>query len=393
MINYTRQTINNRQVLIPNEKSKKHLKEIKREIEGKYGIQHISRNDIIEQIIAFFLTRKNGDGYDYTSYERIDCVIYRTDIQKFFSSINTHKLYKKISSSNILSQTTVDLIKYINFSKKIKGIPLGFPPANALANIYLEDFEKNVKLLLQPNLYYRFVDDMIIIKYIKKDTKTDVYQMNNVMIKELEKLYLKLNDSKTETIILNFSKKFSDNPPSFKYLGYKFIFNNQLLITVEESKIKKINYNLKHLFYCYRCSDRDEKNFWVLYYRLKNLLYGVTTIDKNGNKRRFGLAYNYKRINDEICLFNILLNCEKEIRRCPISKRQKYILFSLLSVLENGVKVKYNKENSLNFLRNRFDYTRLSLRQKSQIAQRLDISSTQEINSSKIFYHLQFTSN
>src|SRR5699024_5626253 len=145
------------------------------------------RDDIIDQIIAFFLEKKYILGSTENNYENIDCVIFRTDISTFFISVSTQKLYKKLSSSNILSKDAMDFIRFINFSRGFNGLPLGLSPSNALASIYLEDFENNIRLCLQPNLYNRFVDDIIVIKYINKEDNEDPYNIETLFRNELKK--------------------------------------------------------------------------------------------------------------------------------------------------------------------------------------------------------------
>lgn len=68
--------------------------------------------------------------------------IINIDIADFFSSINTHRLYRRILRSGIIKDTSLRKIKQIVFSSKIKGIPQGVSFSSALAEIYLEDFDK-----------------------------------------------------------------------------------------------------------------------------------------------------------------------------------------------------------------------------------------------------------
>ena len=136
--------------------------------------------------------------------------VWRSDISKFFDSVNQEILlkiiYRKISDEN-----TRKLIKEIidsyqtNSEAQIerererereskcaspKGIPIGNLTSQIFANIYLNEFDRFAKHVLKPQAYLRYGDDFIFIE-LNRDVLTS---KRETAIKFLsEKLKLEIN--------------------------------------------------------------------------------------------------------------------------------------------------------------------------------------------------------
>ncbi|HDM9218602.1 TPA: RNA-directed DNA polymerase, partial [Listeria innocua] len=151
----------NRTLFNPDVNQRKEYYKIKKEIERKYSISLPSRDFIIKQLIS---TLTHGDLKTLNVLD-IDLIIIRSDIKNFYPSINKHLLYKKLKKANILSQHSFDILKPMFFSSSIKGVPLGLSFSSHLAEIYLEQFDQDINFGFMPSFYYRYVDDIIIIKY------------------------------------------------------------------------------------------------------------------------------------------------------------------------------------------------------------------------------------
>lgn len=382
---YKKIKVGKRLFFIPNENEIKTHLNMKKEIDLKYGLEISSRDDIIKQLIAFLT---DGDLKNYKR-EPIDLFIIRTDIKNFFPSIDNHKLYKKLIKSNILHTNTINKLKPIFFSKNISGIPLGLPISNSLAEIYLEDFKELIINNLNPDFYARYVDDIIIIKYIPQDS--NFMDLKKEFTLKLDKVFernnVQKNQKKTTFKIVSHNNFSSDI--IFSFLGYEFVLQEkELKVSISDNKLKKIETTLKDHFYNFRNSNKSEKEFWKLYYKLINSLYGITTDDRNKIKRRFGLGYNYKFINDGTKIYKIIKLCQEEIFKLNLKSYKKHTLLSILTVKSsNNEKIK-DEADSLKFLKNRFDYTKISFNQKLLFSRRLYINKNQKINSSKIFYNI-----
>ncbi|MBE9887356.1 RNA-directed DNA polymerase [Enterococcus durans] len=361
--------INNGQRIFynPTKNEKKIFFDIKIEIEKKYGIRLASREQIIKQLIE---TLTHGDHERYF-LPKIDLRIIRSDIKNFFPSVNKHSLYKKISQGNLLSLSTVDILKPMFFSNAVSGIPLGLPFSNALSEVYLENFDQDIRTAFNPIFYFRYVDDIIIINY--NNSRIDLNNDLNILRKVFKSHSLLLNETKTEFSVFENNKKIN-----FDYLGYHFTSDkNKLSISISESKFKKIADNIKRDFYNYKRSSRSKKQFWILYYKVMNRIYGVTSIDKYERKMQFGLGFTYRFINDDTKMLELLNIVKGLIFSCKFSSYQCSTLLSLIS---------YEK-TPLELLSKRYDYTRLTQNQFKVIKNRLNLNTASN-NISRIFFSI-----
>lgn len=346
---------------------------IKNELEYKYGIVPANRDMIIKQLIS---TLTHGDYINY-NMESIDMFIIRTDISNFYPSINKHYLYKKIRNPNLISDHTLNVLKPIFFSPTVSGIPLGLPFSSVLAEIYLEKFDSDINLKFNPTFYFRYVDDIVILNYhpIEQiNLNTAKEKLNTIFYDN----YLKMNLSKTSFHHYLPSSKNNYDELSFDYLGYNFkTLNKKLIISISKNKLLKLLNKIKNYFYIFKRSNQSEKQFWILYYRLMNTLYGVKSKDENNKNMYFGLGYSYKFINDTEQLFFLISEVKGLIHSCRLNSKRTSALLYLIST----------NESVLDITSKRFDYTRLTTNQIKKIKSRLQIpSSSNDI--SKIFYYL-----
>lgn len=357
------------------------LNDINKELINKYGIDIANRNSIIRSLVQFL---SQGDILKNEKLEAVTQPYYiiRTDIAKFFPSINKHKLYKKIIKSSILNDYSIEVIKSFIFNTNVKGIPLGTPFSNTLAELYLEEFDRNIQILFKPLFYVRYVDDILIIKHIedssvsRDDIKNSVQNSDYEIL--LDKLNLKLNNEKTEILV----RRNRQEPIKFDYLGYEFKISNSLLtIDISEKKFKKKILNkVIRSFKKYLSSSKDTTEYWILYYRLKNIIYGVTTSGKN-NHIKFGIGYSYKFINTDKSLKILLKTFHYFVYRITpnLSRTQRGKLLSLITIEDNGSYVILNDKNESNLiiklLNKRVNYTKMSNRTLENICIRIGCSN------------------
>lgn len=344
----------------PNEHEKSIYTQIKKELENKYSIEYNNRNMIIKQLIA---TLTHGN-YKDLKIPKINLLIIRTDIKDFFPSINKHLLFQKLMNSNILSNNTLNILKEMLFSPRVTGIPLGLPFSNALSEIYLESFDVDIYQNFNPNFYFRYVDDIVIINY-----DTLIGEKRDDAHKTLEDIFLsnklKLNTEKTFIDKYNPNNEYL-NTLNFNYLGYNFkIFQGILHLKIADEKYKKVIDKIEFYFKLYKKSSHSNKDFWLLYYRLLNILYGITSLDKHKRKMRFGLGYNYKFVNDKNQIYNLIAKIKTLSHTSNLHTQEKSIIFYLI----------HTKNDSIELLQKRFDYTKITFNQLDKIAKRLQISA------------------
>lgn len=360
----------------------KHQKEIdskiNKEIKKKYNIQTNNRKYIIDALL------KSIQGTNEKLLDATAFTIVKFDIEKFFDSVNTHLLYKRINRSNMLEDRSLTKIKEIVFSPSIKGLPQGVSFSSALADIYLEDFDRIIPNVL-PNvlLYERFVDDVIIVLY--GDHKSSEDKIRGTISELLSKNNLRIKSSKTEISLVRKSlsckgkdkcQKCKVNQKceintfdfNFSYLGYIFSHDEtngeKIRIGVHSNKVEKCLGKIRSFFSAYYYSNHTSKDFYKLFYSLRNLLWRVQTKKYETNSNlNFGFIYNYTRINSYESLLEINGELSKQIKRCKYLNDLNREQLGTLYIYPNNLKKYY------------FNYNKASRKQLIEICNNLSLNN------------------
>lgn len=91
--------------------------------------------------------------------------VWRSDIQKFFDSVN-HNILLDILSKKVHDPVAFTLISKIirSFSKTSgTGMPIGNLTSQIFANIYFHEFDRFIKHTLKPEAYLRYGDDFVLL--------------------------------------------------------------------------------------------------------------------------------------------------------------------------------------------------------------------------------------
>nr|WP_054549496.1 RNA-directed DNA polymerase [Lysinibacillus sphaericus] len=341
------------------------FEEITREIQNKFKIRMPNRDLIVKSLISFLV---HGDYKDF-KIPKINLILFRSDIKNFYPSIDKHILYKKLNSSNILSYETMLLLKKIIFNNRISGVPLGLSFSNHLAELFLENFDNDVHVNIEPVVYFRYIDDLIYIKYcdfIDENQRYEHFKENErELMTLLSKYNLTLNQSKTISSFYIYNDKMLNKNSNldFIYLGYHFqTIDESLKIKISDKKLKKYSNRLNGYFYEFRKGKRRDIDFWRLYYKLLNGLFGITIIDKKHRKMKSGMAYHYRYVNDYSNLDGFINHFKKTIFSLKLNAKYTAIL---LNIFSDG--------RGKNFMRKRYDYLKLTNNQMNTIRNRLHI--------------------
>ena len=366
------------------------------EIINKFNLSVPNRNAIIKSLIQFL-----SQGSIYCNQSDLTATpqkfyIIKSDIKNFFPSINKHKLYKKLVKSSLLNDYSIDIIKKFIFNSSISGIPLGMPFSNALSEVYLEDFDDAIRREFAPIFYVRYVDDILMIKSYSKSMTIDEDSEKNLLFSLLDQIDLSANESKTDI----YEHTPSVNTLNFEYLGYSFnISDKKLHIDISKKKYdKKVLNRLTRYFKYYKSSSHTDEDFWILYYRLKNLIYGVTSSGEKGigYKLKFGIGFNYKFINSDHRLKDLLkaFHYFRTKYSNYFTSEQTARLFGLITVDSrvNG-RIILNQFSDTNdillLLKKRITYTKYSTIKLEEIAQQIGCPSIVRSNDSLYRYNLQ----
>lgn len=394
---FTKSNIGERQVYkLKNQNLRLELKELNTEIINKFNLVLPNRNAIIRSLIQFL-----SQGSIYCNQADLDATgqkfyVIKADIANFFPSINKHRLYKKIVKASLLKDNSLEIIKSFLFKKYISGVPLGMPFSSALSEVYLEDFDDAIRREFSPIFYVRYVDDILIIKSYPKNDDVDKQNELNLLFHLLKEIGLSANESKTKI----YEYKSSQDMLSFEYLGYNFsITEKKVHIDISKKKYnKKILNKLTRYFKYYNSSRRTDEDFFILYYRLKNLIYGITSSGEKGidNKLKFGIGFSYKFINSDICLKELLKTFHYFRKKYSnqFTSEQNALLFSLISVDSSSKgRIVLNQSSDTNdvllLLKKRMTYTKCSIIKLEEIARNIGCPQIIKTNDDLYRYNLQ----
>lgn len=310
-----------RRVSIPTVRDRIVIEYLKDTLKNKYKVNYYNRDSLINSIIRKLQTR--------TPY-----FIVRLDIKSFFSSIPQHKLLQKIKRSSLLSFEEYELTKKILKLAGKNGIPQGLAVSNIFSEIYLENFDIEMKRIHpRINYYCRFVDDIFLLINGSMNKNEESILKSNIEI-IFKKNHLCINNEKESYI--NFSI-LSQNQTPFEYLGYRFEVQNKILkLDIVQSKIRKL---LDRIDLCFN-DFANTKNINLLIERLKYITSRkrsekyIFFISKNlslishSKKFYFGYLETYKELNSDNKIWTEL---DKYIKRkLLLFKRNGFIHNSLI---------------------------------------------------------------
>lgn len=285
--------------------------------------------DILCQIFPECVPRKLANTYIYEVKDFVsnrppeEVGVLRADLENFYGSIDREKLFNKlrakIKSLKILTlikkaiETPVvsktyhrkDLKKFIEESPN-KGVPQGLSISNILASIYLHEFDNDMQDNSYIDVYYRYVDDILI--FTKKE-KID--EIEDLFKEKIKLLNLKLNTDKTYKI---------GGEKEFEYLGYRFELPK---VTIKSSTIEKFIHSVVAKFSNYIHNNKKKLK------KLKKAKYNVEdlknafVLDLNekitgavSEKKKYGWIFYFNAINELSVLYmidNIIANLFKRL--------------------------------------------------------------------------------
>lgn len=189
-----------------------------------------------------------NDGYVY---------VVDMDLEKFFDTVCQSKLIEVLSRT-IKDGRVISLIhKYLNagvisrgrFEKTEVGMPQGGPLSPLLSNIMLNELDK--ELTHRGHRFVRYADDCMIFCKSKKSAERT---LNNIVPYIEEKLFLKIN--RTKTCVAHVSR--------VKYLGYSFYrYKGKCRFRVHPKSVTKMKNKIREL--------TDRHNGWGNEYRALKL--------------------------------------------------------------------------------------------------------------------------
>lgn len=240
---------------------------------------------------------------------KVPCDVARFDIQSFYEKIDHRKLLKLLDSNFEVDENIKHLVRkmlseYLVLSGSTMeiGIPRGVALSSALAAIFLENLDSKFRAKFQPDHYFRFVDDFLVIKYC---TKTNGDLTKSKIEDFLQSLNLSLNNSKTS---INYHMQPNQDSYSFNFIGYKFLinqhasvnsaFNSQTVqIDISDQKYRRYKKRIDKSFEIFIRQQGLGRSQKELFHRI---LFLTSNSKLNSYKRKkvFGAYFNNHHITN-----------------------------------------------------------------------------------------------
>ncbi len=195
------------------------------------------------------------------------------DLEKFFDTVCQDKLIE-ILGRNIKDGRVISLIhRYLNagaiqhglFEKSEEGVPQGGPLSPLLANVMLNELDKELER--RGHKFVRYADDCMIFCRSKRGAERTLASITRYTE---GKLFLKVNREKTT--VAHVSK--------VKYLGYGFYrYKGECHLNVHPKSIVKMKRSLRELTRRNRAMSNEERptrinmfiRGWVQYFKLADM--------------------------------------------------------------------------------------------------------------------------
>ncbi|MCU0350210.1 MAG: RNA-directed DNA polymerase [Flavobacterium sp.] len=335
--------------------------------------------------------------------------VIKTDINKFYESIDRERMISKFQDDSMLSYQSRFLLKKVFENSKLTGktgVPRGMNISATMSELYMRKFDRWVRTYDSVYFYARFVDDIIIFSNSIKDSLNLIADLNP-QLKVLAE-GLSINQDKTELFdgmsleklnITNGNRIYKSLRHKLDYLGYSFskdiipkkivlkkfqnidklrytleekysvIENNpvsvifldaiqpekhsSLIVSIADKKVKKIKTRIIKALLDFS----KNKNFDLLEKRIQ-FLTGNYSVRKSedGNSLRAGIYYNYLQVTNH----SVFIELNELLRKSIFSKTPSFGAKISLSKVQ---KIKLSKycfkagfENKVHF---EFSYTEM----------------------------------
>lgn len=273
-------------------------KQISRNLSKLYKVKQSNRNQIASQLANILM-----DKFPYH--------FIRTDISRFYESINHTALVQKLRDDQLLSQTALRLTRNMleKFSRLTGtpgvGLPRGIGLSAYLAELYMRDFDEAVRGIQDVVYYARYVDDIVIVFAPTPMSKPKEYMLQ--IESEMSKKGLVRNTIKTvESKIKTDGTSQGRSGLNFEYLGYAFNFEPKPIIRLSASKNAKYEARLNASFSRYFAdkTTNSRKAYRLLLKRIR-FLTGNTQLTHNKQNAFVGIYFGNPHLTDTQQLKNL----------------------------------------------------------------------------------------
>lgn len=299
--------------------------------------------------------------------------IFRTDIYKFYESVDRTFIKNEVLSSKTMPEKTKHL--FIDYFRelerlKIQGLPRGIGLSGSMSEMYLSDFDRKCRSMEDVIFFARYVDDIIVI-FLGDKKESDIKKQIEDNL-ENHAHGLKIKNKKTKFIQLKRVKSETKPFSPFDFLGYSFEADlssdeedtRNIKISLSERKLNDYKRKISAAFISFKKSN-NTNSFSLLEQRIKYLTGNIyLPNDKDNRALKSGIYYNYPElssINDSglekldsfLKMIIFSSNCRVVNASSKLSYSQKKALakYSFKTGYENKFTTKLSVEELVNISR------------------------------------------
>lgn len=373
----------NREVVIPTIKDQLVANYLKIILETEFNIKYPNRNKLIRELIIHLEELLKMELEDNgVSFIKID-------LSKCFNNISKPLLLQKLKTSlivNPFNEYYYYLIKeFLKYQKK--GVPQGIGLSNLLVELFLKDFDNEMKKTSSKICFYaRYVDDIIILF-----NGFPNYKEHEEVIEKIHKILAKYQLKENKEKSINLDLEVEVNRKYFSFLGYDFNIeeNKKLKIEISSKKLDKLFKKIDFCFSQYLKNKnlyllRERLNFLLanIKYKKKRYYYIKNRVEPYSKKKMVYLGifntYNYvdkniiyekiKKYLEDILLKEEYLDIREKITNefCNISLLERYISIpaSESKCLEKLKKINKKRYKKLDKVKGNFTLNKETLKDK-----------------------------
>lgn len=262
------------------------MKQLQKNMYRLFQVKQSNRYSIISQLKALLK-------------DKFPKSVVRTDIEKFYESIPHEKVYQLIHKNNLLSPLSKKFVRqilseYQRITGSDTGIPRGIGISAYLAELYLREFDNQIKELPGVTYYARYVDDIVVIFTPQSNEPSRDYRGEVEEI--IKSKYLIMNSSKTK--VINLMASLASH--HIEYLGYEITFGNgDISLSLTDKKVEKYKLRIDAAIDDYNnLSKVDEKRARSTLVKRIRFLTGNTRLKNNKKNILVGIYYSNSQLTD-----------------------------------------------------------------------------------------------
>lgn len=260
------------------------LKQAQYNLRKVFGLRPVSRDLIVSQLSCVLEGK----------YPKL---LVRTDIKSFYESIDQNRLLKILGKSTLLDSATKKIVtqildSYNSISGGSDGLPRGVGLSAYLAEIYMKDFDSEMRSKDNVIYYARYVDDIVLVFDSGFNNGLLEADYLKLISEKCSKYNLDLNDKKTESLPL-------PGNGGIDYLGYKIKLQGaKVLIDLSAKRTGRYKKRIDLAFSDYMYgSCFDEKKAGKLLYRRIRFLTGNARLHNNKRNAMVGIYFTNSLLN------------------------------------------------------------------------------------------------